>query len=122
MKKLLHVIYYIFSGIIVFLATAFCIIEGRLLFSGDWLIYESAFHGCIEYFCRFLMAVFALVIGFLPFVNRAKNNPKISDFLKIGSVALVVMSIIICLFATNYIGEMLVCISVIFLLLCLFKE
>lgn len=43
MKKLLHIVYYVFSGILVFLAAAFCVIEGRLLFSGDWMIYESAF-------------------------------------------------------------------------------
>ena len=104
MKKLLVITYYIFSGIIIFLAVAFCIIEGRLLFSGDWTIYESAFQGFIQYLCRFLMSLFALSMGLLPFINKLRPNQKIIEFLKIGSLALVVMSAIVCIFATNYVG------------------
>ena len=91
MRKLLHIVYYIFSGILTLLAAAFCIIEGRLLLSGDWGIYEYAFQGGIQYFCRLLLAVFALSMGFLPFVNCIKPTKKISDFLRTGTVALVIM-------------------------------
>ena len=122
MRKLLHIGYYIFSGILLLLATAFCMIEGRLLFSGDWSIYEYAFQGGIQYFCRLLLAVFALGMGFLSFVNIIKQRKKISDLLRTGAVALVIMSAIICFFAINYVGEILLVISVIYFLLSLFKE
>ncbi len=122
MRKLLRIVYYIFSGLLILLAAAFCIIEGRLLFSGDWGIYESAFQGFIQYFCRFLMAVFALSMGFLPFVNRIKPSQRISSFLGTGAVALVIMSGILCFFATNYVGEILLVLSLIYFLLSLFKE
>lgn len=68
------------------------------------------------------MAVFALVIGFLPFVNRIRQSQRISNFLRTGAVVLIVMSMIICFFATNYVGEVFVGISVIYLLLTLIKK
>ena len=120
MKKLLAITYYIFSVIIMFLAVAFCIIEGRLLFSGDWTIYESAFQGFVQYLCRFLMSLFALSMGFLPFINKIKPNQKIIEFLKIGTLALVVMSAIICIFATNYVGIIILAISLLYFFFRLF--
>ena len=122
MKTVLRIVYYIFSAILLLLAAAFCIIEGRLLFSGDWTIYESTLQGCVQYLCRFLMSLFALSIGLLPFVNKIKPSQKISDFLKTGSLALVMMSVIVCLFATNYVGISILGISLIYFFLTLFLK
>ncbi len=122
MKTVLRIVYYIFSAIILLLALAFCIIEGRLLFSGDWTIYESALQGCVQYLCRFLMSLFVLSIGLFPFVNKIKPSQKISDFLQTGSLALVMMSVIVCLFATNYVGISILGISLIYFFLTLFLK
>lgn len=122
MKTLLRIVYYIFNAIILLLALAFCIIEGKLLFSGDWTIYESTLQGCVQYLCRFLMSLFALSIGLLPFVNKIKPSQKISDYLKAGSLALVMMSVIVCLFATNYVGISILGISLIYFFLTLFLK
>ena len=122
MKKLLAITYYIFSVIIMFLAVAFCIIEGRLLFSGDWTIYESSFQGFIQYLCRFLMSLFALSMGLLPFINKIRPNQKIIEFLKICSLALVVMSAIVCIFATNYVGIIILGIALIYFFCSIYEK
>ena len=96
--------YYFFSGIIVILALAFCIIEGRLLLSGDWLLYEFAFGGAIRYMCRLMMAVLALGIGLLPWINIKKKCEKIIKAQRFGAVLLLVMAMVTLVFATNYVG------------------
>ena len=49
MSKLFKVLLVIVSSIVMLLSLAFIVIEGRLLFSGDWLIYDSPFNGFIRY-------------------------------------------------------------------------
>ena len=96
--------YYFLSGIIVILALAFCVIEGRLLFAGDWMLYEFALGGAVRYLCRLLMAVIALGIGILPFINIKKKCEKIRNIQKLGAPLLLVMAIVTLIFATNYVG------------------
>ena len=96
--------YYFLSGIIVILALAFCVIEGRLLFAGDWMLYEFAFGGAVRYLCRLLMAVIALGIGILPFINIKKKCEKLRNIQKLGATLLLVMAIVALIFATNYVG------------------
>ena len=96
--------YYFLSGIIVILALAFCVIEGRLLFAGDWMLYEFAFGGAVRYLCRLLMAVIALGIGILPFINIKKKCEKLRNIQKLGATLLLVMAIVTLIFTTNYVG------------------
>ena len=96
--------YYFLSSIIVILALAFCIIEGRLLFSGDWMLYEFAFGGALRYICRLLMAVAAFGIGILPFINIKKKCNKLLQVQRLGAVMLFSMAAIVLVFATNYVG------------------
>ena len=104
MNKILKGCYFFLSVIIVILALLFCIIEGRLLFSGDWTLYEFAWGGAVRYLCRFLMAIAALAIGLLPFVNLKVKGDKIVFAQKLGAVLLLLMSVVILIFATNYVG------------------
>ena len=96
--------YYFLSSIIVILALAFCIIEGRLLFSGDWMLYEFALGGAVRYLCRLLMAIAALLIGLLPFANIKKKCEKLYNTQKLGATLLLVIAIMTLIFATNYVG------------------
>ncbi|MBE5889247.1 MAG: hypothetical protein E7283_10600 [Lachnospiraceae bacterium] len=104
MNKILKGCYFFLSVIIVILALLFCIIEGRLLFSGDWTLYEFAWGGAVRYLCRLLMAIAALAIGLLPFVNLKVKGDKIVFAQKLGAVLLLLMSVVILIFATNYVG------------------
>ena len=60
--KLLRIVF----GLILFLvALVFVIIEGRLLFSGDWLLHEVPFFAFLRYFARFALALGAAVFAIL---------------------------------------------------------
>ena len=51
-------------GVILFLAAlAFVIIEGRLLFSGDWLLHEVPFFAFLRYFAKLALALGVAVVG-----------------------------------------------------------
>ena len=63
--KIIRIIF----GVILFLvALAFVIIEGRLLFSGDWLLHEVPFFAFLRYFARF-----SLALGVAVSVNNNKS-------------------------------------------------
>ena len=58
--KLIRIVF----GVILFLvALAFVIIEGRLLFSGDWLLHEVPLFAFLRYFARFALALGVAVVG-----------------------------------------------------------
>ena len=60
--KLLRIVF----GLILFLvALVFVIIEGRLLFSGDWQLHEVPFFAFLRYFARFALALGAAVFAIL---------------------------------------------------------
>ena len=107
MNKLFKVLLVIISSIIMILSLAFIVIEGRLLFSGDWLIYDSPFFGCIRYLGRFLLSVFAFTKCLLEIIY-INNEHKLKEYLGYADIGLVVMSVVILIFSTNYVG--LVCI------------
>ena len=62
MKTLLRVVWIICAVILLVSALAFAVIEGRLLFSGDWLIHEMPMIGFLQYFCRFTLAVITVIL------------------------------------------------------------
>ena len=66
MKTLIKIAVLLFSIILFVISAAFIVIEGRLLVSGDWLLYEMPWIGFLQYFCRFLLscaAAFTAVCG-----------------------------------------------------------
>ena len=111
MNKLFKVLLVIISSIIMILSLAFIVIEGRLLFSGDWLIYDSPILGCIRYLGRLLLSVFAFTKCLLEIIYINKEH-KLKEYLGYADIGLVVMSVVILIFSTNYVG--LVCIGLCF--------
>ena len=103
MNKLFKVLLVIVSSIIMILSLAFIVIEGRLLFSGDWLIYDSPFNGFIRYLCRLLIAIFAFTKSLLEVIYINKEH-SIKEYLLYGDISLVLMSLSILVFSTNYVG------------------
>ena len=107
MNKLFKVLLVIISSIIMILSLAFIVIEGRLLFSGDWLIYDSPFFGFIRYLGKLLLSVFAFTKCLLEIIYINKEH-KLKEYLGYADIGLVIMSVVILIFSTNYVG--LVCI------------
>ena len=108
MKVISKVLLVIFSSIAMILSLAFIIIEGRLLFSGDWLIYDSPLNGCLRYLSRLLLAIFVFIKCLLEMIHLNKNH-RIKEYLGYADIGLVLMSIVILIFSTNYVG--LVCLG-----------
>ena len=108
MNRLFKVLTCFVSAIIIVLSLAFIVIEGRLVFSLDWIIYDSPFDGFIRYFLRLLIAIDAFVKSILD-ITYINKDSKIKEYLYQGDVSLLVMSVIILIFSTNYVG--IVCIS-----------
>ena len=111
MSKVCRVLVYIFSSIIIILSLAFIFIEGRLVFSGDYLVYDSPFNGFVRYFFRLLLAFLVLGKSVLEFTKIGKNG-MLKEYLFYGDISLLLMSIIILIFSTNYVGLVCILLSV----------
>lgn len=108
MSKIMSILQKICSILVMLVSIVFVIIEGRLVFSGDWILYESQVWGLIQYGSRFVLAILSFGIGLLPWI-RIKNALY-------GAIALFGMSMVLLIFATNYIGEVCCIISSIYLI------
>ena len=114
MKKILNILLCFVCVIIIILSLAFTFIEARLLLSLDWSIYDNPANGFIRYLFRLVLALFALAIGLFEIINVFKKE-KIELLLLLSDFSLLIMSIIIAIFSTNYVG--LVCLGLSILLL-----
>ncbi len=103
MKKVGKILSYIFAGFVIFFSLIFIVIEGYNLFSCDWLNYENTINGFFRYFCRFIIAIFGIIIGiFTYFALNKKENKLIQMYYFFGTFTLLISSIIISRFSTNY--------------------
>lgn len=107
MKTVLKVLSVFVSVIILILALAFIIIEGRLLFSGDWIIYDSPLMGFIRYLFRLTISVFAFIKSLFGIVFL--NNESKNEQMLFGDIMLMISAVVLLIFTTNYVG--IVCIS-----------
>ena len=117
MKKILNILLCFICSIIIILSLAVIFIEGRLLISLDWSIYDNPINGFIRYLFRLIIACFSLTVALLEIINIFKKF-NFSIVLLFLDISLMLSCIIILLFSTNYVG--LVCLTLSTLLL-LFK-
>ena len=111
----------IVSVVLIIISLAFIFIEGRLLLSLDWIVYNSLFISFIMYFCRFLAALIIGVIGVLEIINLFKKNNKLSLIILFSNIGLVIMSIIVFIETTNYVDAAAIILGVIILLIEVFR-
>lgn len=91
--------------VIFLLGLVFIVIEGRLLFSGDWLVYDNVVGGFFKYFFRLLIALFACTYSVTTYINFFKNSPKLSHYLYVGSACLFITGLIMSFTTTNYVDQ-----------------
>ena len=106
----LTVLMFVFLTVMLVLGLAFTFIEGRLIFAGDFIVYDNAFNGFMRYFLRLLLALLAVSVAIIEYINLAKKCKKLSELTFCLELGLFVASIFILAFATNYAG--LACIGV----------
>lgn len=119
MKRVLNIFSIIISIVIIILSLAFIFIEGRLLFSGDWLVYDNPVTGFLRYCSRLLLAIFALLKSLFEIIYLNKNEKR--ELLFFGDISLLLMSIIILIFATNYVGLVCFALAIVNILIGLIK-
>ena len=117
MKKILNILLCFICSVIIILSLAFIFIEGRLLISLDWSIYDNPINGFIRCLFRLIIACFSLTVALLEIINIFKKF-NFSIVLLFLDISLILSCFIILLFSTNYVG--LVCFTLSALLL-LFK-
>ena len=105
MKKIIsNIVFGIPLVILILISLVFVFIEGRLLVSLDWTIYDNAFNGFIRYFFRLLIAVICIFTAILEFINMKKSSKTIEFYLNNISIGLLCSSIIVLITETNYAG------------------
>lgn len=93
------------------LSLAFLVIEGRLIFSQDWIIYDSPLNGLIRYLLRFIFALGGLLMSIFELVNLKKKNPFIGLCLITANYSFLVMSIVLMILGSNGVGTILLFVS-----------
>ena len=116
MSKVLSISRIIISTLIIILSIVFIFIEARLILAGDYLIYDNALNGFIRYLFRLILSILSFIVALFEIINIKKKDEKIKEYLMYGSVSLVVMSLTIIFFSTNYVGIVLLSLSSLLLL------
>lgn len=104
MKKLINVLFSIFAGLVLLVSFVLIFIESRLLFSGDFLLCDNVINAFIRYFLRLALSV---NFGFVSFMELFKLTGKyqfLSKHMFFIEILLLVSSIVILIFGTNFIG------------------
>ena len=121
MRKIISILLYIISVIIGILSVAMMFIEGRLLLSGDFIIYDSVLNGLIRYLLRFIIASSYLFMVLCELIKGIRKKELISKNLLFFELLLFMVSIIIFTFATNYIGIISFILMLLFIILKVLK-
>lgn len=119
--KVVNIIEKFILGIMVFLAFLLVVIEGRGLFSGEWIIYDSFISGFLKYFCKFILAFIFILFGIVE-MTKLKNVSFLKDNLRVVEIGLVIDGILIVIFATNYLNLVVLVVLGLFVLIKITKE
>ncbi len=97
------------------------VIELRLLLSLDYIVYDSIFNGFLRYFLRFLLSCAFLFMVLCETIKKLKENNFINKNLLFYEMLLLIVSIIMFILTTNYIGVISLILMIIFISLKLIK-
>ena len=114
MKKLSTILYLFFSCLVGLFAFLFVFIEGRMLFAGDWLLYDSVLVGYLQVFSKFLLALFSLSVVVCSFIFKKKCS------LYIECVGIVIICAAVCIAEFGVISICLFALSILYLFSALF--
>ena len=104
MNKFLKILLLSFCVIAIILSLAFIFIEGRLLFCGDWRVYQNPVNGFIRYLFRLLIAIITLLVCLFEMLNINKNKDELDYYITFVQAGLIVFSAFACAVTANYVG------------------
>lgn len=114
MRKLLNITIGFFTVFILFFSILFIIIEGRLVFSGDWKVYDNVINGLMRHLLRLILSLLVFGISIVELVNLKLQKENLFYYLVYFDLGLIIMSLITVIFAANYIG--IICVIFMFLI------
>ena len=98
-----YILRFFLIGMISFLCFAFILFEGRLLFSGDWMVYDIPFFGCLRYLCRLILAIILLayMVFEVVYVFIRKKTIFLRIFSRLCAFGGVIIGLFLAIFASN---------------------
>ena len=122
MKKVLNILLNAFIALLAFLCAlvsiVIIILEARLLFSGDWLLYQSPISGFIRYLFRFILSLFALASFVIEIIYIFKKIDILKSLLRASNISLFIFLFMFAVMNANFEGILL---FFLYLFLLLFK-
>ena len=107
MKLVKNISFYLSVGLGILFAVVFGILEGRTMFSGDWLLAQNVFATFMGYLLRFLFFITMMGLGvFLLMINIQKM--KLDVIWVYALIGLVIASFFTFIFYEWYIGLVIV--------------
>lgn len=114
MKIVSKILLIIISCVILLVSLVMIFVYGRLICSGDFLIYDRPFNGFIRYFLRLILSTLYLGISLIEIIPSFRVNKFVKSNIYYVEILLLISSVFIFAFATNYIG------ITVFGLMCIF--
>ena len=90
------------------LSIFFIAIEGRTLFGGEISIFNNVAGGYVTYSSRFILAILFFVISVISLIYFIRKNDKLSIYVYFFSLTVLISSVIISTYATNFIDILFV--------------
>lgn len=104
MKIVSKILLIVISCVILLLSLVMMFVYGRLIVCKDFMIYDSPLNGFIRYFLRFVLSGLYLFMSIIEILSLDKKSIFIKKNLYFFEVLLLISSVIILVFSTNYIG------------------
>lgn len=104
MKIVSKILLIVISCVILLLSLVMMFVYGRLIVCKDFMIYDSPLNGFIRYFLRFVLSGLYLFMSIIEILSLDKKSIFIKKNQYFFEVLLLISSVIILVFSTNYIG------------------
>lgn len=114
MKIASKILLIVVSCVILLLSLVMMFVYGRLIVCKDFMIYDSPLNGFIRYFLRFVLSGLYLFMSIIEIMSLDKKSIFIKKNQYFFEVLLLISSVIILVFSTNYIGLVIFGLMVIF--------
>ncbi len=103
MMKLLKIVNIIITSFLMLLSLFFIIIEGRTLLSEEISIFNNVVTGYVSYSFRFILAILIFIISIISLIYFLKNDNKLTIYVYFFSLTILLSSVIISTYATNFV-------------------
>lgn len=104
MRKALNICIGIINSFILFFSIIFIIIEGRLVLSSDWTVYDNVYNGLLRYLLRLFLAILVFIFSIIEFINLKLQKESLFFYLVYIDLGLIIMSLLTLIFGSNYVG------------------